>query len=251
MGTVPSKTKTHTYVVLINTHPDHQLTEPRLFDNANYHDVVVHFRQTKTYAHKPILALKSTFFLKSFTKGWMETKAKIIELDPEDDPKAVMALLHQCYELPYNDVSIVGPTEGPNLPFHAMVFRIADKYDCPSLRDKVLDNFEDFAQNTNNILEVPYSEILNVYALLWKDSLADGRLRKAADKYLKHNIYHILQHKNLQAFQEEEASFSGKLLEVFLTCTTVDTLKLCSKCKLKIHGPSADHKCQGRLTFER
>ncbi|KEQ85683.1 hypothetical protein M438DRAFT_354726 [Aureobasidium pullulans EXF-150] len=222
-----------------------------LFDNPNYHDVVINYRQTKTYAHKAILALRSKFFLKAFTKGFLETKGKTIELDFDEDPKAVLALLHHCYELPYNDASIIGPNKGPNLAFHASVFKIADKYDCPSLRDKILDNFEDYAAESSSILDGPFDELFEVHAMIYGEKLADNRLRKAADKYLKHNIYHILQHKSLKSFQEEEGSLSGTLMEIFLGCTTVATLRICFKCRVKIQGPSVDHKCQGRLTFER
>ncbi|EAT89672.2 hypothetical protein SNOG_02941 [Parastagonospora nodorum SN15] len=87
------------------------------------------------YGHKLQLSAKAQWFEKAFTHGFAETSADKVTLH-EDDPAAVEGMLKHIYGKQLIDLDCTGIED---VFFAIELYRIADKYDCPSLETEAPD----------------------------------------------------------------------------------------------------------------
>jgi hypothetical protein len=78
-------------------------------------------------------------FPSSHTDNLQVAKGPVFSLGDDDNSEIVDAMLRHMYNLPYLQPNI--KEEGNLLNFHVDVYMLADKYDCPSLRNVAVINF--------------------------------------------------------------------------------------------------------------
>jgi hypothetical protein len=135
-----------------------------------------------------------------------------------------------------------------NLEFHAAVFLAADKYGVPDLCDAVLLNFEDFARNVS--IHTPEREdVMEAYKLVFAGKLSDNRLQSAVKKYLDHNIIRFVQDKRFEQFLQPDDTLIAAMLQLVVNNTDAKSIRLCLKCKGKIHGRLENHACKVPVVY--
>ncbi|THZ89039.1 hypothetical protein D6C84_00389 [Aureobasidium pullulans] len=81
-----------------------------VFNDSQDSDIIIQFGDNKVYAHRVILRMRSPYFDRALRSNFAVAKSPVFHLDGDDDIDAIYAMLRH------------------------IVFKVADKYDCPSLR---------------------------------------------------------------------------------------------------------------------
>lgn len=117
-------------------------------------------------------------------------------------------MIRHIYDLPYAHEYPDSPSG--DLIFCMNVFIVADKYDVPSLRQKVVPDFLDLLQITWKTPEF----VECVQKLCGPDAiqLADSALFAVVSEFFANNVSKITYHKGLVKMVEEDKSFSGRIL---------------------------------------
>ncbi|THY78124.1 hypothetical protein D6C86_00228 [Aureobasidium pullulans] len=99
----------------------------KIFNIEENSDIILTFNGQKIYAHRIILRMWSPFFERALTSKFAVAQSQTFSLGDDDSPEAIWAMFH---------------LNGENaLDYHIDVYEIADKYDCPSLRQKAVQGF--------------------------------------------------------------------------------------------------------------
>ncbi|THX36763.1 hypothetical protein D6D11_09382, partial [Aureobasidium pullulans] len=115
------------------------LANPKIFNNEENSDIIITFNGQKIYAHRIILRMWSPFFERALTSNFPVAQSDTFSLGDDDNPEAVWAMLRHMYHFEYAFDTDLNTDNA--LDYHIDVYEIADKYDCPSLRGKAIQNF--------------------------------------------------------------------------------------------------------------
>ncbi|THV90518.1 hypothetical protein D6D25_09700 [Aureobasidium pullulans] len=81
----------------------------------------------------------SPFFERALTSKFAVAQSQTFSLGDDDSPEAIWAMFRHMYNFEY---TFGKDLNGENaLDYHIDVYEIADKYDCPSLRQKAVQGF--------------------------------------------------------------------------------------------------------------
>ncbi|THW89271.1 hypothetical protein D6C90_07966 [Aureobasidium pullulans] len=105
-----------------------------VFNDSQDSDIIIQFGDNKVYAHRVILRMWSPYFDRALRSNFAVAKSPVFHLGGDDDVGAVYAILRHMYNMPYNKHPANRPPFGNDLKHHIEVFKVADKYDCLSLR---------------------------------------------------------------------------------------------------------------------
>jgi hypothetical protein len=150
-----------------------------------------------------------------------------IDLGDDDDTEAVHAMIRRIYDIPYARKNVEISDE--DLVFCMNVFIIADKYDVPSLREKVVPGF------MAEIQSAWYSKefVECVQKLCGPDAihLADSALQEAVAGFFINNMSKLTYHDSLVMMIKGDKSFTGRILAGMLEKTSGSTryLGVCHK----------------------
>ncbi|TIA37526.1 hypothetical protein D6C79_08060, partial [Aureobasidium pullulans] len=111
----------------------------KIFNIEENSDIILTFNGQKIYAHRIILRMWSPFFERALTSKFAVAQSQTFSLGDDDSPEAIWAMFRHMYNFEY---TFGKDLNGENaLDYHIDVYEIADKYDCPSLRAKAVQNF--------------------------------------------------------------------------------------------------------------
>ncbi|KAF2085252.1 POZ domain-containing protein [Saccharata proteae CBS 121410] len=110
-------------------------------ESPKYHDVVLKCKGQEFKVHRVILCGQSTFFSTMFDGPWKESNDRVVNLD-DDDLVIVEMMVRFFYRFDYDDTVHIDGKESPYM-VNALVYALADKYDCQSLKELALRKFED------------------------------------------------------------------------------------------------------------
>lgn len=159
-----------------------------------------------------------------------------IDLGDDEEPEAIRAMIRHIYGLPYGN-TIKEKSEDDNasasvkadLIFLVHLFIAADKYDVPSLRPLVVEEFEDLMHtNWKGDQFIPSMQMLCGPSA---GHLADNSLQVAAASFCADHLDRLLKHDSFAAMIRKEEPFAGQLLTRFANRTNGITLYACDACK--------------------
>ncbi|THW61736.1 hypothetical protein D6D20_04807 [Aureobasidium pullulans] len=111
----------------------------KIFNIEENSDIIITFNGQKIYAHRIILRMWSPFFERALTSKFAVAQSQTFSLGDDDSPEAIWAMFRHMYNFEY---TFGKELNGENaLDYHIDVYEIADKYDCPSLRQKAVQGF--------------------------------------------------------------------------------------------------------------
>ncbi|THW29038.1 hypothetical protein D6D23_01414 [Aureobasidium pullulans] len=111
----------------------------KIFNIEENSDIIITFNGQKIYAHRIILRMWSPFFERALTSKFAVAQSQTFSLGDDDSPEAIWAMFRHMYNFEY---TFGKDLNGENaLDYHINVYEIADKYDCPSLRQKAVQGF--------------------------------------------------------------------------------------------------------------
>ncbi|THY89849.1 hypothetical protein D6C93_06762, partial [Aureobasidium pullulans] len=111
----------------------------KIFNIEENSDIIITFNGQKIYAHRIILRMWSPFFERALTSKFAVAQSQTFSLGDDDNSEAIWALFCHMYNFEY---TFGKDLNGENaLDYHIDVYEIADKYDCPSLRQKAVQGF--------------------------------------------------------------------------------------------------------------
>ncbi|KIW33416.1 uncharacterized protein PV07_00268 [Cladophialophora immunda] len=118
---------------LIESNGDHDVCEEQCTLDAGDGDVVVRCGQWAWRCHKDILASRCSFFKTCCEGGFTESTTHEIGL-PDDEPRAVQAMLRYLYTLDVTQIYRPGDPLFSDVERDLDVFVVADKYGLDELR---------------------------------------------------------------------------------------------------------------------
>ncbi|KLU84725.1 hypothetical protein MAPG_03764 [Magnaporthiopsis poae ATCC 64411] len=121
----------------------------RLYQDADYSDLVLSWGGQDYKVHKAIVCPRSDFFAAACRGDFGEAREGRISLS-EDDPQVVDLMIYYMYHLDYDisqrrrgsEMLANGATAGWELPIHAKVYAIAEKYGVVGLKTVSHRKFE-------------------------------------------------------------------------------------------------------------
>ncbi|KAH0360350.1 hypothetical protein KCU65_g9457, partial [Aureobasidium melanogenum] len=202
-----------------------------LFNDKTLSDVQIRLRHGQhIFAHKPLLAQQSEWFFRAFTGNFPVASSKEICLDDEDDdPEAILAVIRHIYGFPYDYLYESGPPFTfviTDLMFHINVFTAADKYDVPSLRVLVVENFV-------QLMDLKWSadpkEFCTAVQRLCGPNAtafaADRSLQASAASFCSKHITNLVKFDVFVSMLEEGEPFAGRLLTAVMRGKSESVMK--------------------------
>ncbi|KAI5198103.1 hypothetical protein E4T38_07664 [Aureobasidium subglaciale] len=152
-------------------------------------------------------------------------KADVYPLDGDDDPEDVLAMLRHMYGMRYNQHPqnrSIFPNAVEALKGYIRTYHVADKYDCPSLRNSICSLTRSRLHRMVSGNELAWQEVK------FFDLMADLELRHVFVDWLADTFYTCMQLQSPKMLIK-----NGMFLDV--QCSTRLLLKLGEK---SISGPS-------------
>ncbi|THX14496.1 hypothetical protein D6D13_02705 [Aureobasidium pullulans] len=130
-----------------------------VFNSEEDSEITLVFGKNKVFAHRVILRLWSPFFKRAFKSQFPVATSPTFEFDDQEDCDVVYSMLRHMYNMPYG--------QHPNNQIRSLqhciqVFTIADKYDCPLLRETAVTQFTLKSAKLLYTLEATWGTIPNL-----------------------------------------------------------------------------------------
>ncbi|OJJ44456.1 hypothetical protein ASPZODRAFT_18648 [Penicilliopsis zonata CBS 506.65] len=183
--------------------------------------IVTRFREFKV--HRVVVCGQSAYFFRLFKGNRTETADNIIRL-PDDDPRAVEAMVHYFYGFEYEGKQS-DPDSISEMLLHVRTYHVAEKYGIPRLKEEVAGNFEESVEYCWDDDDFP-TAISEIYT----GTVEDCELR---------NIVVEIAHDHLGALNKKEAfvrvmtevpGFSADLVQYMASRSDGLEVRNCSQC---------------------
>ncbi|KAF7188210.1 hypothetical protein HII31_10495 [Pseudocercospora fuligena] len=120
----------------------------KFYGDKRFSDFTVICHGKEYHVHRVLVSTQSKWFEACCTAPFKEAADRSVTLH-EDDPVAIEKMFQYFYQGEYDTIITATPPKleekGPSnaIQLHAYVYVVAEKYDCPTLRDQALEGFRD------------------------------------------------------------------------------------------------------------
>lgn len=236
--------------------------------------MTVKFSGQEIKAHKAVLANRSKHFRTAFNgnfsvsnphsaallaimqeadHGWKETHSREMNLGDNEDATVMRAMIRHLYYLPYDQMidekqevnKGIAHEKGKShlsmdLMFHVNVFKIADKYESPSLRVLVVENFIPLVKAS---WETP--EFVSSVKAIWSptsSSPADRSLQEAVKTLCGDRMPELIIRDDFTTMLKERDAFLGSFFACAFAYDHGDIPYKCQHCS-GCSPEKAQHYC--------
>ncbi|ORY09036.1 ankyrin repeat-containing domain protein [Clohesyomyces aquaticus] len=154
------------------------------FNSNTLSDLTVRFSGRELKAHKVILCIHSQWFAKAFRGNFLEASQSTLELH-DDNPQAVEGMIRHFYDLdPMSPCEPARPSTpdqtdpSTKLKHIVHLYAVADKYDAPMLRKRILSSFT-FLARKNWLTLWNSGELPDIIGAIYAFTVRKDRLRVA------------------------------------------------------------------------
>ncbi|KAK6703198.1 hypothetical protein SNK04_013086 [Fusarium graminearum] len=163
-----------------------------------------------------VLSAHSKYFAKALGGNWKESIERKIEIK-DFDPIIVAAMLCFVYTFDYDE-----PSDDKSMLFHAEVYKVADMYDIPALKECSKKKFASAMNADWNTDDFPYA-ISEVYK---NTPLEDGGLRDLAVAITREHIKTLIGRDDFSRLLRKTADFSADLIPFLCGGTSGDGIQM-------------------------
>ncbi|QPC62732.1 hypothetical protein HYE67_004963 [Fusarium culmorum] len=181
---------------------DFLLSLERHYISGEFADAVINCKGQVFNIHRVVLSAHSNYFAKALGGNWKESIERKIEIQ-NFDPIIVQAMLCFVYTFDYN-----APSDDKSMLFHAEVYKFADIYDIPALKDCSKKKFASAITDGWNTDDFPYA-ISEVYK---NTPLEDRGLRDLAVAVARNHINTLIGRDDFSKLLRKTADFSADLI---------------------------------------
>ncbi|EFQ96930.1 hypothetical protein MGYG_08855 [Nannizzia gypsea CBS 118893] len=170
----------------------------RYFDASKFTDLVIRTADKDIKVHKVVVCGQSEYFSRIFDGDWKEATENVVNFSNDDDPVTVEAMVRFMYEADYD------ASGSNNMLFHARVYKVAEKYIIPDLKEKALEKFEAAVRTCWGTDDFP-SAIEEVYTSI---PAIDRVLRDVISQTAFENIESLLRKDGFQSVSVVRAAWA-------------------------------------------
>ncbi|EYB29049.1 hypothetical protein FG05_11070 [Fusarium graminearum] len=195
---------------------DFLLSLERHYISGEFADAVITCKGQVFNIHRVVLSAHSKYFAKALGGNWKESIERKIEIK-DFDPIIVGAMLCFVYTFDYDE-----PSDDKSMLFYAEVYKFADMYDIPALKECSKKKFASAMNADWNTDDFPYA-ISEVYK---NTPLEDGGLRDLAVAITREHIKTLIGRDDFSRLLRKTADFSADLIPFLCGGTSGDGIQM-------------------------
>ncbi|KAF5247114.1 hypothetical protein FAUST_966 [Fusarium austroamericanum] len=181
---------------------DFLLSLERHYISGEFADAVITCKGQVFNIHRVVLSAHSKYFAKALGGNWKESIERKIEIK-DFDPIIVGVMLCFVYTFDYDE-----PSDAKSMLFHAEVYKFADMYNIPALKECSKKKFASAMNADWNTDDFPYA-ISEVYK---NTPLEDRGLRDLAVAITREHIKTLIGRDDFSRLLRKTADFSADLI---------------------------------------
>ncbi|KIX08720.1 uncharacterized protein Z518_03377 [Rhinocladiella mackenziei CBS 650.93] len=192
------------------------------FNSSKFSDFTIKVDDRDFRVHKIIMCGQSEYFDRLFNGDWKEVRDDVVVLK-EDDSGAVEAMIRFMYE---NEYDSSGNSEERISPmvFNVRVYRVADKYGVPALKQLSKEKLDHAANICWDMDDFPHV-ITDVYGTSECEELRDT-IARVSHEYMEA----LLKKDKFLRVLEETSGFAADLVRLMAAAHTTRTEYQCPSC---------------------